>query len=233
MKSSKSIPGMAEKLERQRSKLEEALITHYRTLLALAPSLRTLPGSVNLAPINPLNDPVLLPSGLTAAQREASGVQEMARMEAVVRVGLGFDQVSSLQKALGMRSALSTRARKQILTRAEGTYKTAEMQVRALTMGYRRNWAAMDQLAIPTPDRKGLQVLLESHVQDLSKWLSGPAMGRTKNTPEQDDRDLPWIWTVNPIEEFDVNSAPEAMQAYVERWNFEGGFDPLSCSLEG
>lgn len=222
----RSIPGLSVKAEKQREKLEGALILHYRTLLSLVPNLKDLPDDINLAPVAPHLDPVLLPSTLTRAQRTQCHMEDMARAEVTLRVAFAFDLIARLQKALGMRSCLTREATTEALnsTRAQTTYRTAEMNVQTLAAAYRRNWGAMDDLGVSMAERKGMRVLEASDLVNLSTWLNNKGYHHTKGTREQRERELPWLWKLNSIEGFDATEEDHSVADYVDRWNLEGEY---------
>lgn len=158
----------------------------------------------------------------------------MARSEVLLRIAFAFDLIARLQKALGMRSCLTREATTEALnsTRAQTTYRTAEMNVQSLAAAYRRNWEAMDSLDVPMPDRRGMQVLEPSDLVNLSTWLNNKSYHHTKGTRDQRERELPWLWKLNAIEGFDGSGADPSVSEYVERWNFEGKYPPHCIWIE-
>ncbi|KAG8915030.1 hypothetical protein FRC00_008546 [Tulasnella sp. 408] len=208
------LPGLKsslqEKIVKHKARLEAGLKSHYEFLRSQGLSL---PLS-QLTPKEVHKDPILLPSQLSPAQQQQFGMVKLAQQEERLRIGLAFDALLKLRKALGVRSWLTRHARKtsgySVNTRTQETFKRAEMSVQQWAKAYQRSWDALMKLGAQEPALHGLQPLQPGDLLLLSTWLEEE---RYRNQ----DSTLPWIWAVAPLPQQDVN-----VTAAIQDWGDEG-----------
>lgn len=210
-----TLPGLKaslqEKIRKHKARLETGLQTHYAFLRSQG---LALPAS-QLTPKEPHKDPIILPSRLSRQQRKQFGMVKLARHEQKLRIGLAFDALMKLRKALGIRSFLTRHARKfngyTMNTRTQETFKRAELTVKQWSAAYQQSWDALMRLETAGPMLQGLKPLESQDLVLLSSWLE-----------EERYRDcgsaLPWIWSVVPLAEDATDVATT-----VQEWSEEGG----------
>lgn len=226
-----ALPGLKssieEKIRKHKGRLETGLDSHYEFLRS-----QGLPLSASqLYPKEPHQDPILVPSHLSSAQRQQFGWVKLASHEKQLRIGLAFDALLKLRKALGLRSFVSRHVRKTngytINTRTQETLKRAEMTVKHWSAAYRRSWEALMRLGAEGNVLQGLRPLEQKDLVLLSTWLE-----------EEKYRDwgssLPWIWSVAPLphQETDVAAAIEDWSQEVIRLEWVHAHAALDRWLE-
>ncbi|KAG8939352.1 hypothetical protein FRC04_006632 [Tulasnella sp. 424] len=203
-----ALPGLKssiqEKIRKHKGRLETGLDSHYEFLRS-----QGLPLSASqLHPKEPHQDPILVPSHLSSAQQQQFGLVKLASHEKRLRIGLAFDALLKLRKALGLRSFVSRHACKTngytINTRTQETLKRAEMAVKHWSAAYRRSWEALMRLGAEGHVLQGLRPLEQKDLVLLSTWLE-------EEKYKDRGSSLPWIWSVAPLphQESDVAAAIE------------------------
>lgn len=167
-----------------------------------------------LTPKEAHKDPILLPSQLSPTQQQQFGMVKLAQQEAWLCVGLAFDALLKLRKALAVRSWLTCHAHKtsgySVNTRTQETFKHAEVSVQQWAKAYQRSWDALVKLEAEEPILHGLQPLQPGDLLLLSTWLEEERYRDQGST-------LPWIWAVAPLPQQDVN-----MTAAIQDWGDKG-----------
>lgn len=218
-------PGLSEKVENLRKKLEKGLEAHYEDLTRLAP---TITGHT-LRPADPIiKDPILLPSQFTPEQRTSFHLEALTDAERQLRVGHAHDMVARIRAALGIRSYMSRHAVKSNGYReskqAQQSIRRAETNVNIWRAIYNVSWAALERLGVTGPELRGLQRLEQEHLVMLSDWLEHERY-RSKVLNDR----LPWIWTIATVDMGDGSDESQADQ--VRQWNLEGTLPARSWSL--
>lgn len=199
----------------------------------MAPSL----AAYDLTPGDPHDDPILLPSSFTSAQRESLNLEHLARNEIRLRVGHAHDLLERLRKALGVRSLFSRQARVATgyrgTTRQQEAIRRAQSEVNTLSRLYRRVFRGLQALNPHPTDLRGLQGLENGDLVMLSDWVED------KRFQGSDRQPLPWIWRLlsAPLPEASVPGggsgpgapggagSPEAIEECIRvagEWNEEG-----------
>lgn len=202
------------------ARLTKGLSDYYTRLGYVAPGLAAL----DLTPGEPHLDPIMLPSGFTATEREEYQLQELESMEVRLRVGQGHDILQHLRRSLGIRSLLTRHTRQQLgvvkSTRSQENIKRAEARVLVWSRAYRRVWTGLRNLS-PTVDLlQGLQQLdTNRDLMMLGDWVE------ERRWRGEGRQELPWIWTIGtaPLAVGDErDNGP--VDAVITRWNAEGEF---------
>lgn len=209
-----SLPGLKsslqEKIRKHKARLETGLQFHYEFLRSQGLPL----AASQLTPKEPHKDPILMPSRLSRQQRKQFGMVKLARHEQRLRIGLAFDALDKLRKALGIRSFLTRHARKfngyNINTRTQETLKRAELTVKQWSAAYQRSWEALMRLDAAGSSLQGLRPLESEDLVLLSTWLEEERY-RDRGTA------LPWIWSVVPLSQDTAD-----VTAAVQEWSEEG-----------
>lgn len=161
---------------------------------------------------------MLLPSNFTADERQRLMLADLAKAEALVRVGVCFDCLHKLREALGVRSFLTRHTRElhgyRDQTRSQSAIRRAESNVRRWAKAYRKSFRAIDALNVSEAEQLGLQPLSTQDLTMLGSWLEGAKYVSS-------GRQLPWIWTIAPIQAEGPDVESE-MAASVRSWNDEG-----------
>lgn len=206
-----------EKAEQLSERLEGRFQSLYDRLHELAPLLADAEvGSLALPDI--VRIPLL--STFSTNERERFGLDGLARIETRLRLRMCFDCLKKLKDALGVRSFLTRHSKTQHgvhkSTRAQEAIQQAEGVVRKWGKAYRRSWGALDLMAVPVPERLGLQELVAADLTILGDWLEGEQY-------KYGAKKLPWIWILAPVPGLNADEGGQhsANQA-VEAWNEEG-----------
>ncbi|KAG9017173.1 hypothetical protein FRB90_001477 [Tulasnella sp. 427] len=191
-----SLPGLKtslnDKIRKHKARLEIGLEAHYAFLRS-----QGLPLPIaQLTPQEPHKDPIIVPSGLSVTHRQTFNMIRLAKHEQKLRIGLAFNALERLRKALGVRSFLTRHIRKRdgyaANTRTQETFKQAEINVKQWSALYRRSWDALNRLDTDESALQGLRPLDNKDLILLSTWLE------QEKYRDRGSR-LPWIWSVAPV----------------------------------
>jgi len=228
------LPDVKATLPQTKTKIEAALVVHYRCIRLLAPQIAL--SEASLTPREAHLDPILLPSGLDLDLWGRCGLREMAEVEKRLRIGQAHDAIEATRKSLGLRSWMTRHARDAsnytTITRAQQSVRRSEMTVKSCAKLYQRAWKALGDLKVPTERLLGLQELKEDHLKTLGSWLEdeGYRPGKSSSVGEQTRFTLPWIWRMNRVAVDETASDELALR--VEAWNLEGELFGMSSHIE-
>lgn len=204
---------LVERVSLKKAQVSTQLKSHYEALAVIAPGLSGL----GLTAADPLDDPIALPSSYTAVEREAFGLERLAKVETSLRVAQCHETLEKLRKALGIRSfftryGLKTNGTEE-QTRAQTSIRRSEHVVKQWAFVYRRSWGRLEALGTTEAELGTLQVLKERDLVLLSRWLEDEEY-RSR------DSELPWIWTtaLRPV----TNETPDGLRGRIATWNLEG-----------
>lgn len=225
--------GVKTAAESSQSRLRIAIGKHRKSVAALAPQIPVEP----LADEDPLHEAeLILPSSLSLVDRTEYGWAQMAGVELKLRIGLIYDILQALKKALAVKSYLSRQSKqpsnKAHQTRSMSQVTEAAKKVDYLKKAYRRCFKTLLSLGPSTLELGNLQELKEEDVQMLSSWLEEERYKKASTLPGQGpsdgtSRELPWIWRISPIA---VEPGEDVSEA-VEKWNKEGMWLPPEARL--
>lgn len=217
--------------ESSQRRLRIAIEKHRKAVTAIAPQIPMEP----LAEEEPLHElTLILPSTLAVEEREEFGLQQLSNMEKKLRLGLLYDILDALKKALAVKSYLSRLSRepanKSLQTRAMSQVSKSATKVADLKRVYRRCFSALLSLGPSASELGNLQELKEEDLVMLSSWMEEKRYEKESTLPgrgaKEGERALPWIWRITPI----VLAPGEEMSEALKRYNREGPYAFLTES---
>ncbi|KAG8901726.1 hypothetical protein FRC01_009756, partial [Tulasnella sp. 417] len=214
-------PQMRAQMKALFDKVVSRLQQHYETLAEVAPQL-TLSGH-QVAPDAPHTDEILLPSRLTSQQIDSLALRSLLNVEVQLRIAHAYDAITSLRKALALRSFWTRHVKAQYSsesknTKGQASLRSCQARVKEASRAYSTCYDWLMNCAPDAADKFGLQKLQNQDLMLLSEYLE-------EQHYRHNGRRLSWIWTLQPkssMEETGADeSTPDSLLAVVEGWQNE------------
>lgn len=133
---------------------------------------------------------------MTADERVALGLVELAQLEGQLRVGLAHESLAKVRDFLGLKDSLTRAKRSHIrgyekVTRSEESIKRAQRLLDQAAVEYRRSYHALERLdwsfAMGT-EAGPLKKLKDSDLVHLSHWTEEQRFNKSD--------EVSWIWRI-------------------------------------
>ncbi|KAG8939676.1 hypothetical protein FRC04_006083 [Tulasnella sp. 424] len=178
--------------------LRAGLSAHYELLFEVAPKLEQFASAMDL----PTRDEILLPTRLSPEEVIRYGVTDLLATEIQLRVCHLYITIKDLKNALGLQSFWTRYVHAQHSSQTKKTKGQSSLQascarVRETARAYTVCYEWLNKRAPHTAEKFGLQTLRNSDLVLLSAW-------REKRGYKRPNIRLPWIWTLRPMQTFDI-----------------------------
>lgn len=178
--------------------LRAGLSAYYELLFEVAPKLEQFASATDLH----TQDDILLPTRLSPEEVIRYGVADLLATEIQLRVCHAYITIKDLKNALGLQSFWTRYVHAQHSSQTKKAKGQASLQascarVRETARAYTVCYEWLNKRAPHTAEKFGLQTLRNTDLVLLSTW-------REKRGYKRPNIRLPWIWTLRPMQTFDV-----------------------------